>query len=58
MIGRTIGYIMTIGGTAGYLLKNDPDIKYPALLVAIIGAIVIIEATVSQIVKVIRKEED
>ena len=49
---------MTIGGTAGYLLKNDPDIKYPALLVAIIGAIVIIEATVSQIVKVIRKEED
>jgi len=54
MIARIVGYVMLLVGAIGFV-EADPDVKYPAALLGAVGAIVILEGTIAQIVGAIRE---
>ena len=49
MIARIVGYILLLVGGAGYISVQDPDVRFPALGLAGVGLVAIIEGAISQI---------
>lgn len=54
MVARVIGYVLLLVGAVGAAL-DDPDIHYPGVILATVGAVAVIEGAISQIVGTIRR---
>lgn len=57
MIARSIGYVMVLVGSFGFFTLSDPDAKYPAAMLGIVGVIVVLEGTIAQLVAAIREKD-
>jgi hypothetical protein len=55
MVARIVGYVLTVIGLIGFVMVNDPDVRYPSLGLAALGIIAVVEGTVSQITKAVRR---